>query len=280
MSSRLADLYPRAFVTGASAGLGRAFTQMLLDDGVRVWGTARDAARLANLASGYPTLFTPVVLDLGEPAAAEAAFLRAAKSAGGGFDLVVNNAGYGVFMEFAAADFSVWQAQLDRMIATTLRLSHAALRGMRTKDRACLVNVSSLAAEFPLPFMSGYNVAKAALSAFSESLIVETGGTGLSVIDFRPGDFRTDFNQAMQSATPASTSAAPRAARAWQALEAHVENAPPPTRAAADLRHALLRRRSGVVRSGSFFQAGVAPFFSRLMPSPLRRFFAARYFGL
>lgn len=280
MPARLAERYPTAFVTGASAGLGRAFVEMLLAEGVRVWGTSRDVARLTDLATRYPALFTPVALDLGDPAAGETALARSARAAGGAFDLVINNAGYGVFGDFAATEFAVWQRQCDAMIAATLRIAHGSLRGMRARGRGCLVNVASLAAEFPLPFMSGYNVAKAALSAFSESLIVETAGTGITVIDFRPGDFRTDFNQAMQTVSPAATAPDGRAPRAWRALEAHLHAAPPPARAAADLRRALQRGRSGTVRSGTWFQARLAPLFARVVPASWRRAVAARYFGL
>jgi short-subunit dehydrogenase len=279
-AERLVDLYPNAFVTGASAGLGRAFAEMLLSEGVRVWGTARDAGRLTETATRHPALFTPVVFDLADYDAGETAFKRASKSAGGAFDLVVNNAGYGVFGEFDASGFAVWQAQLETMLTATLRLSHAALREMRARGRGCLVNVSSLAVEFPLPFMSGYNVAKAGLAAFSESLIVETRNTGLTVIDFRPGDFRTDFNHAMQSVSPAASASHRAMARAWNALEANLRAAPPPDRAAASLRSALLRQRSGTVRAGSFFQARLAPFCNRLLPVSAQRWLAARYFGL
>lgn len=279
-ASELAARYPTAFVTGASAGLGRAFAEMLLTEGVRVWGTARDAARLTTLATAYPALFTPVVLDLADTAATGAAFARSARAADGAFALVINNAGYGVFGEFEATEFAVWQRQLDLMVTATLRIAHDALHGMRARGRGCIVNVASLATEFPLPFMSGYNVAKAALSAFSESLIVETAGTGISVIDFRPGDFRTDFNQAMQTASSAATALNPRATRAWEALEAHLRAAPPPSVAASDLRRALLRGRSGTVRSGTWFQARIAPLFARAVPASWRRAFAARYFRL
>lgn len=278
--SELAERYPHAFLTGASAGLGRAFAERLLGEGVRVWGTARDAGRLTELATRFPALFTPVVLDLADPDAGEGAFQRAAKSAGGAFDLLINNAGYGVFGGFDAEEFAVWERQLSTMLATTLRLSHAALRGMRARGRGCIVNVSSLAVEFPLPFMTGYNVAKAGLSAFSESLIVETRGSGITVIDFRPGDFRTDFNQAMQSVSPAASVPDSLAAHAWCALEKNMSSAPLPARAAADLRRALLRGRSGTVRSGSFFQARLAPFCSRWVPAVIRRRIAAGYFGL
>lgn len=277
--SELSEIYPNTFLTGASTGLGRAFAERLLTNGVRVWGTARDAGRLTDLATRYPALFTPVVLDLADPDAGEAAFLRAAKSAGGAFDLLINNAGYGVFGPFDTADFSVWERQISTMLSTTLRLTHASLRGMRPRRRGCVVNVSSLAVEFPLPFMSGYNVAKAGLSAFSESLIVETRGSGIRVIDFRPGDFRTDFNQAMQSVSPTASAPDP-VIRAWGALEKNMSSAPLPVRAAADLERALLRQCSGIIRSGSFFQARLAPFCSRFLPAAVRRKMAANYFGL
>ncbi|MEO6001742.1 MAG: SDR family NAD(P)-dependent oxidoreductase [Opitutus sp.] len=278
--SSLTTHYAHAFVSGASKGLGRAFTEMLLDENVRVWGTARDAAALTDLATRYPTTFTPVVMDLQAPAAAEAAFTRAANSVGGAFDLLINNAGYGVFGGFDEAEFELWQKQLDAMLGTTLRLTHVALRGMRRRNRGCIVNVSSLAAEFPLPFMSGYNVVKAGLSALSESLIIETRDTDLKVIDFRPGDFRTDFNDAMLTTSSSAQPAPTAVSAAWRGLEAHRHASPKPMAAARDLRRALLRRKSGIVRSGSFFQARFAPTFTAVIPASLRRWITARYFGL
>lgn len=248
---------------------------MLLAEGIHVTGTARDIDRLKPLAKH--AAFTPLALDLGNAAQAENVFTEAAGDTG--FDLVINNAGFGLFAPFAATPYAVWQSQLDALLGTTARLSHLALTGMRTRDRGCLVNVSSLAVEFPLPFMSGYNMAKAALSALSESLIFETKGSGIRVIDFRPGDYRTAFNQAMQPTAVVTKAADPRLERTWQALEAHLATAPLPVAAARDLRRALLRGRSGTVRSGSLFQARVAPLFARLAPAGLRRAIIARYQG-
>jgi uncharacterized protein len=271
-AAKVSDLHRTAFVTGASSGLGAAFVEMLLADGVRVWGTARDPARLAVREN-----FSPVALDLADPVAAEKFLLHAADAAGGAFDLVINNAGYGFFGPFAATDFVVWQAQLDAMLLATLRLAHAALRPMLTRRRGCLVNVSSLAAEFPLPFMSGYNAVKAGLSAFSESLAFETRGTGVNVIDFRPGDYRTPFNQAMHRPSAELNEIE---ARAWRRLEANLLAAPLPARAAAGLRRALLCGRSGTIRSGSFFQARLAPLLVRAAPLALRHAAMRVYYGI
>jgi uncharacterized protein len=271
----LGELRGTAFVTGASAGLGREFALMLLSEGVRVWGTSRDPARLAELAEGHPGAFHPVALDLADPDGAVRAFAVASAAAGGSFDLVINNAGYGIFGEFAGVENSVWREQLEGMLGTVLALSHAAYRSMRVRNRGCLVHVSSIAAEFPLPYMSGYNVAKAGLSALSESLMFESRGSGIVIIDLRPGDYRTNFNQTMQKD---SISEATR--RAWVALDASFSGAPAPALAARDLRAALLANRSGVVRSGSFFQAVVAPALARIAPQSWVRWATARYYGL
>jgi len=273
MSRRISDLHRTAFVTGASSGLGSAFAGMLVSEGVLVWGTARDPSK-----PGMPPGVRPVALDLADGESAAAAFGRASAEARDGYDIVVNNAGYGVFGEFAARDFADWRAQIDAMLVSTLRIAQAAWKAMAGRNRGALVNVSSLAAEFPLPFMSGYNVCKAGLSAFSESLIFESRGTGVKVIDFRPGDYRTAFNQNV-STVQVSPSSRPRVAAAWRALEANLHAAPAADRAAADLRGALLRNRSGVVRSGSFFQARLAPLLARLAPASCVRAALARYFG-
>lgn len=271
MSQALSARYRTAFVTGASTGLGLAFADMLLEEGVRVWGTARDPRRLPERAH-----FTAVALELADGGAAEAAFC-AAERAAGGFDLVVNNAGYGVFGGFAGTDFSVWQRQMEIMLVNTTRLAHAALRGMLTRGRGALVNVSSLAAEFPLPFQSAYNVAKAGLSALSESLMIETRGTGVIVLDFRPGDHRTDFEASVRR--PAELPD-PAQRRAWAAFSRMMATAPTPDHAAGALRRALRRGRSGTVRTGRPFQAVLGPFLARFGTQHARRAFLRRYFGL
>ena len=246
MPRRVSERYRTAFVTGAASGLGRAFAGMLVAEGVRVWGTSRDPARLDRQAG-----ILPVALDLADAAGAAAAFDRASREAGEGFDIVVNNAGYGVFGEFAAVEFADWQAQLDAMLGATLRIAHAAWKSMGARGRGVLVNVSSVGADLPLPYMSGYNVCKAGLSALSESLVFESRGSAVRVIDFRPGDHRTAFNDNMRTA-PGSLADSPRVAAAWRALESNLRSSPPAARAASDLRAALLRNRSGIVRSGSF----------------------------
>ncbi|MBL9203603.1 MAG: SDR family NAD(P)-dependent oxidoreductase [Opitutaceae bacterium] len=274
--AELGSRFSTAFVTGASGGLGRAFCECLLSEGVDVWGTARAPERLGIWPG--PGRFTAVKLDLNDRRGSEAAFAAASQAAGGAFDLVIHNAGYGLFGAFEQVAVDQWEAQLQAMVVTTMRLNHAALNQFRSRTPAggTLVNVSSLAVEFPLPYLSGYNVAKAALSALSESLIFETRGSGVTVIDFRPGDYRTSFNQAMSTL---AASPDPLLQPYWRTLEANLDAAPAPARAAQDLRRALLRGHSGTVRSGSFFQASLAPLLASLVPASWRRRVQRWYFG-
>lgn len=272
MSHRsLSARYRTAFVTGASVGLGRAFAEMLLAEGLEVWGTARDIARLPSRPG-----FHPVALELADAAAAEKIFLEADRIAGG-FDVVINNAGYGAFGDFAATDFSVWQRQIEIMLISTARLSQAALRGQLARGRGALVNVSSLAAEFPLPYQGAYNMVKAGLSALNETLMIETVGRGVVIIDFRPGDYRTDFESSVLR--PAAITD-PRQQAVWASFVRMMESGPAPAHAAAGLRRALLRGRSGTVRVGRFFQAVAGPLLARLGSLQVRRRVLARYFGL
>jgi len=267
--STLAERYSQALVTGASSGLGAAFAEMLLRTGIETWGTSRDAGRLAARPH-----FHALALDLADGDAAERIFLDAER-ASGGFDIVVSNAGYGVFGGFAETDFAAWQTQLEVMLVNTARLARLALRGMLARNRGALVNVSSGAVRFPLPFQAAYNMAKAGLAALSESLMVETAGTGVIVIDLQPGDYRTDFERSVRRAPESFT---PRQQRAWEAFTRMMRTGPPPSHAAAALRRALRRGRSGTVRTGRFFQAVAGPFLARFGSSGWVRAFLMRYF--
>jgi uncharacterized protein len=122
--------------------------------------------------------------------------------------------------------------------------------------------------------MSGYNVAKAGLSALSESLMFESRRSGITIIDFRPGDYRTNFNQTMQKDSVSDTTR-----KVWGRLDAMLASAPLPEKAATDMRRALLANRSGIIRSGSLFQARVAPLLARLLPASWVRSANAHYFG-
>lgn len=276
MSGSLNKQYRTAFITGASSGLGEAFTRMLLEEGVKVWGTSRDSAKLQALRDQYPQLFSVVCLELNQAEEAVNRFRKAEKEAGG-FDLVIQNAGYGLFGNFELIPSETWNTQLSSMLGTTVALSHAAWTSMRSTNQGCLVHISSLAVDFPLPFMSGYNVVKAGISALSESLMSEARGTNLVVIDFRPGDFKTAFNERAHKVDKLESDK--RLKQAWLKLEENLNTSPKPTQAARDLKKALKAGKSGIVISGGFLQARLAPLAAHLLPKKLLRKITALYFN-
>lgn len=275
-SRPISHRYAKAIVTGASSGIGAAIVDRLLAEGVEVWGTARDLARLPARPR-----FHAIKLDLADGDAAEHTLRNILQRAGdGGIDLLVNNAGYGVFAPVDGVSFDTWSRQLDAMLTQTIRLALVALGPMRERRRGAIVNVTSLAVEFPIPGMSGYNTAKAGLSAWTTSLAYELAGSGVSAIDLRPGDIRTPFNTGVLHAPTGLSREHPRWAPVWRRFEALHEAAPAPDIVARDLLRALRRGRSGVVRSGSFFQAVLAPLLARLGTLRFNRSTQARYFDL
>jgi len=125
--------------------------------------------------------------------------------------------------------------------------------------------------------MSGYNVVKAGISALSESLMTEARGTNLVVIDFRPGDFKTAFNERAHKVDKLESDK--RLKQAWLKLEKNLNVSPRPTQAARDLKKALRAGKSGIVISGGFFQARLAPLAAHLLPKKLLRKITALYFN-
>jgi uncharacterized protein len=252
--------------------LGAAFVDMLVGEGVEVWGTARSRERVPDRER-----FHGLALELSDKLSIDAVWAAAERDSGG-IDLLINNAGAGQFAAFATQGDVAWEQQLAVLLLGPARLARHALPAMRARGRGCIVNVSSLAVDFPIPFMSAYDAAKAGLSALSASLDLEGADTQVRVLDFRPGDYRTSFNQAMHISPSHLDPGAP--VRVWTRLEALSASAPQAARAARDLRAALVRRRRGVVRSGSFFQARLAPWLQRFAPLRLSALVQRRYFGL
>jgi NAD(P)-dependent dehydrogenase (short-subunit alcohol dehydrogenase family) len=267
----LRDEFRTALVTGAASGLGAAFAAMLRAEGVEVWGTSRDRGRVPD-----GDRFHGLALELSDETSIAAAWAEAER-ASGGIDLVVNNAGAGGFGPFSATDEAAWSRQIQVLLVGPASLARHALRAMQGRGRGCLVNVTSLVAEFPIPYMSAYDAAKAGLVGLTACLAMECAGTPVRVVDFRPGDYRTSFNDAMRGASVRDDGAP---ARVWRRLETLMREAPEPGRAADDLRRALVRGRSGVVRSGSFFQARVAPLLQRFASQRLSAKVQRRYFDL
>lgn len=263
---------PRALLTGVSSGIGLATARRLIDEGWEVWGTSRDRRRLPEL----PRL-RPVEMDLANPAAIEAACRRAIAEAGA-FDALINNAGDGVFGPLENLPDDEVRRQFETLFFGPLALIRAVLPGMRARGAGTIVNVTSLAARLPIPFLAPYNSAKSALEALSATLALELAGSGVRVVDVQPGDIATSFNRAVRR-TGTSGGYEADADRTWNTLEREMAAAPPPSLVA----NAILRALSVPaprITVGGFFQARIAPLALRLLPHRAILWATARYYGL
>ncbi|MDR1496906.1 MAG: SDR family NAD(P)-dependent oxidoreductase [Puniceicoccales bacterium] len=260
--------YREALVTGASRGLGRAFAEALQGEGVTVWGTSRNGARL-------PDGVRPIALDLGDPASIAACITRLGADAPE-IDLLVNNAGSGAFHPFAQFPDASLAAQWQTLLAAPVTLCRAFFPHFVARRHGAIVNVTSLAGRFPVPCMSAYSAAKAAMSAFSTALMLEAAGTGVTIIDFQPGDFATGFNNTMEKCP----SPDPATARVWARCEKHLIHGPPPDAAARSLLCVLRRRRSQTIVIGGFWQAILGPLLSRIAPQQLILRYLRTYYDL
>lgn len=179
-------------ITGCSTGLGRAFAEAAFAHGHDVVVTARDVAKVQDLADAHPDHALALALDVTDDAQVAAA-VTAAEERFGGVDVLVNNAGYGYRSAVEEGDDGDVQRLFDTHVFGTVRTIKAVLPGMRQRRSGTIVNLSSIGARIS-PAGSGYYAAvKAAVEALTLSLRREAAHLGIRAIAVEPGGFRTDF---------------------------------------------------------------------------------------
>ncbi|MCR9144220.1 MAG: SDR family oxidoreductase [bacterium] len=186
-------------ITGAGAGIGRALAGELIERGHIVYGGVRNMKRArAELA---PLIERPefrlLELDVNRPAHIERGVLRIHKECGR-VDVLINNAGYGLYGAFEELPEAEFRAQLETNLFGAMRMARAVLPGMRERGHGRILNVSSILGRIVVPTGSAYTASKWALEAFSESLRYEVLPFGIYTSLIEPGLIRTNFKQNMQ----------------------------------------------------------------------------------
>lgn len=189
------------FITGATHGLGREITERLLARGDRVAGVGRNQDALAELSDKYGAAFWPSVLDVTDTSAVKTV-VDAAAAALGRLDVVVNNAGYGLFG--AAEEFT--DEQIDHQIATNLTgsiaVARAALPYLRAQGGGRIVQMSTFGGQFATAGGSLYNASKFGIEGFMEALAKEVAPFGIGVTIIEPGGTATGFRSNAQLSAP------------------------------------------------------------------------------
>ena len=261
------------FLTGASSGIGLETARLFAARGFSVWGASREVKRLPALAN-----FHPVVMDLMDVKSIRENFAAALKQAGH-FDVLINNAGAGVFGPLEAQPDELVHEQFQLLFHAPLELIRLALPHMRERGAGRIINVSSLAARFPVPYLGTYNATKAALVSLSQSLRLELAHTPIRVIDVQPGNINTNFQASTRRVW--GNLDADRVNAAWGKIDKDMSVAPPPELVArAIVKIVTQANPPPVVTVGNFFQARLGPFLTRLGSPRIIEAFLRRYYGM
>lgn len=178
-------------LTGTSSGLGDAAARAFLSEGWNVVATARNA-EAAVVGVDNPRLIRSRI-DITQPASIEAA-LDQAEASFGAVDVVVNNAGVGLGGPLEEISLEQFRDHFEVNVIGVAAVCRAAIRRMRPRRQGLLINVTSLAGQVGLPFLTPYCAAKFAIEGLTESLFYELQPFGISVKLVEPGGFRSNFS--------------------------------------------------------------------------------------
>lgn len=183
------------FVTGASKGFGREFVIAALENGDKVAATARNTDTLADLVDKYGDAILPIQLDVTDRRQVFDAVTLAHKSFGT-LDVVVNNAGYGLFGTVEEITEQQLRDQLDTNLFGVFHVTQAVLPILRKQGSGHIIQISTIGGVAAFPTLGGYHASKWALEGLTESLAQEVAGFGVKVTLIEPGGFDTDWNGA------------------------------------------------------------------------------------
>jgi NAD(P)-dependent dehydrogenase (short-subunit alcohol dehydrogenase family) len=180
------------FITGSSRGFGREWAEAALARGDSVAATARDAGTLSDLVERYGEQILALQLDVTDRAADFAAIARAHEHFGR-LDVIVNNAGYGLFGTIEEVSEEQARAQIETNVFGALWVTQAALPFLREQRCGHIIQVSSIGGIVAFAGIGLYHASKWALEGFSDALSQEMAGFGVSVTLIEPGGFDTDW---------------------------------------------------------------------------------------
>ena len=188
-----------ALVTGATGGIGSELCDILASHGHSLVLVARNEEKLESLArkliDAYGIEAATIPCNLAEPGAADILH-QATVDAGIAVDFLANNAGFGDQGAFLDASWERQDEMVRLNVLALMRLSYLYGRDMRTAGTGRILNVASVAAFAPGPYMSTYFASKAFVLSFSQALGEELAGTGVSVTALCPGTTATGFWEA------------------------------------------------------------------------------------
>ena len=174
-------------VTGATAGFGDAFARRFIRDGHRVIATGRRAERLESLRAELGDRLHVAAFDMRDTQAV-AGFVAGLPEGWRGIDVLVNNAGLALGLSPAwEASLDEWDQMIDTNIRGLVHMTRAILPGMVARNNGLIINLGSIAGEYPYPGGNVYGGTKAFVRQFSLNLRADLVGLNVRVTDIEPG---------------------------------------------------------------------------------------------
>ncbi len=180
------------FVTGSSKGFGREFVLAALERGDRVAATARNADTLDDLVETYGDAVLPLQLDVTDRDQVFAA-VKSAHEAFGRLDMVINNAGYGLFGTVEEITEQQLRDQIETNLFGVFHVTQAVLPILRAQGSGHIIQISTIGGIGAFPTLGGYHASKWALEGLTDALAQEVAGFGIKVTLVEPGGFDTDW---------------------------------------------------------------------------------------
>jgi NAD(P)-dependent dehydrogenase (short-subunit alcohol dehydrogenase family) len=185
-----------AVVTGGTRGIGRGIAEALLREGVRVCISARHQSEIdeavKQLNSKFDGRAIGRVCDVRDYAQVKALIDYTVKELGG-LDILINNAGIGVFASVDQTSPEDFRTVLETNLFGVFYCCHEAIPEMKQRGGGYIINISSLAGANPHPGMAAYNASKFGLNGFSEALMQEVRHDNIKVSYIMPGSVNTEF---------------------------------------------------------------------------------------
>jgi NAD(P)-dependent dehydrogenase (short-subunit alcohol dehydrogenase family) len=182
-------------ITGASRGFGKIWAKALLQRGDKVAATARDLESLKELTAEFGDAVFPIQLDVNDRAACFAA-VQKAKDHFGKIDVVINNAGFGLFGAIEETTEEQARAQMETNFFGVLWMTQAITPIFREQKSGHVIQVSSFLGLVTLPVLGIYNASKYAVNGLTETLATELKEFGVKVSLIEPNGFATDWSGA------------------------------------------------------------------------------------
>jgi NAD(P)-dependent dehydrogenase (short-subunit alcohol dehydrogenase family) len=185
-----------AIVTGGTKGIGRAIVEALVRAELNVCIGARSQTEIDdtvhNLTALHRGRVSGFVCDVRDHSQVTSLFAHAVAEFGG-VDVLVNNAGIGIFASVEEMSPEDFRAVLETNLFGVFYCSHEAIPLMKQRGGGYIINISSLAGANPHPRMAAYNASKFGLNGFSEALMQEVRHDGIKVSYIMPGSVNTEF---------------------------------------------------------------------------------------